>query len=56
MVFIRAVNKAHSLSHPIWQITVTARANKEHRKAAFVLERERGKRCGRTGTADNNRK
>lgn len=41
MVIIRGVNKAHSLSHPIWQITVTARANKEHRKAACVCKRER---------------
>lgn len=41
MAFIRCVNKARCLSHPLKQITVTANANKREGNVAFVRKDEK---------------
>lgn len=40
MAFIRGTNKALCLSHPLWQITVTAHANKEDGNVASARKNE----------------
>lgn len=50
MAFIKGMNKARCLSHPLEQITVTADANKEEGNVAFVRKDERGEQRGEEKT------
>lgn len=59
MAFLRGTNKAGRLSHPLWQITVTADANKEEECGVCekkMKTRSRGGELGRREGRDNKRK